>query len=74
MKIGECALESVKRPGVERNTAPPVSKQSYQLPYCLVLFVICPVRFTNLPAFNWPFLPVEMGDTLQKAPLENLQK
>ena len=37
----------------------------------LVLFPICPVRFTNLTDFNRPFLPVKMGDFLQKAPFKH---
>ena len=35
---------------------------------CLVLFLICLIRFV----FNLTFLPVEMADFLQKVPLENL--
>ena len=34
---------------------------------CLVLFPVRPIRFSNLPGFDQPFLPVEMGDFLQKA-------
>ena len=41
---------------------------------CLVLFPIYPIRFSNLTGFNRSFLPVEMGEFLQKAPFENLQK
>ena len=40
---------------------------------CLVLFPICQIKSSNLPGFNQPFLPVEMGDFLHKAPSENLQ-
>ena len=41
---------------------------------CRVLSPICQIRFSNLPGFNWSFLPVEIGDFLQKAPFENLQR
>ena len=41
---------------------------------CLVLFSICPISFIYLRGVNWPFVPVEMGDFLQKASLQNLQK
>ena len=41
---------------------------------CLVLSPICQVRFSNLPCFNQSFLPVAIGDFLQKAPFENLPK
>ena len=33
----------------------------------LVLFPICPIKFSNLSGFNRLFLPVEMSDSLQKA-------
>ena len=39
----------------------------------LVLFPVRPIRLSNLPGFNRPFFPVEIGDFLQKAPFENLQ-
>ena len=39
----------------------------------LVLFPVRPVGLSNLPGFNRQFLPVEMGDFVQKAPFENLQ-
>ena len=41
---------------------------------CIALFRIRLIRFSNLPGFNRRFLHVRMGDFLQKAPLENLQK
>ena len=49
----------------------------YQINYIkkgLVVFLICPIRFSNLPGFNRPFRPVEMRDGLEKASFENLQK
>ena len=39
----------------------------------LVLSSISPVKFSNLPGFNQLFLPVEMGDFLQKTSLGNLR-
>ena len=48
--------------------------QSNDIENCLDLSLICQIRFSNLPGFNRSFLPVEMGDFLQKAPFENLQK
>ena len=48
--------------------------QRYDIENCLILLPICQIRFSNLPGFNQPFFPVEIGDFLQKAPLENLQK
>ena len=41
---------------------------------CLVLSPICQIKFSNLPGFNRPFIPVEIGDFLQKAPFGNQQK
>ena len=41
---------------------------------CLVLFPVRPIWFSNLPGFKQPFLPIKMGDILQKASFENLQK
>ena len=40
---------------------------------CLVLFAVAIYRimFIDLPGFNQPFLPVDMGGFLQKAPFEN---
>ena len=38
----------------------------------LVLFSICPIRFSNLPGFSQPWLPVEMGDFLHKARFKKL--
>ena len=32
----------------------------------LVPFSICPIKLSNLPGFNQPFLPVEVRDILQK--------
>ena len=48
--------------------------QSNDVENCLVLSPICQIRFSNLPGFNRSFLPVEIGDFLEKAPFENLQK
>ena len=39
-----------------------------------VLSPICQIRFSNLPGFNRLFLPVEIGDFLQKASLGNPPK
>ena len=41
--------------------------QSNDTGNCLVIFLICPINFRNLPR-NRPFLPIEMGDFLSKAP------
>ena len=41
---------------------------------CLVSLPICPVGSCNLPGFYWPFLPIKMGDFLQKILFENMQK
>ena len=41
--------------------------QSNNVESCLVLLSICPIRFSSLPGFNWPFLPVDMGDFLEEA-------
>ena len=41
---------------------------------CLVSSPISQIRLSNLPGFNRSFLPVEIGDFLQKAPFENLQE
>ena len=41
---------------------------------CLVLILICPIRFNTLPGFISPFLLVDMEDFLQKGPFKNLQK
>ena len=48
--------------------------QSNYIENCLVLFTICPVRFSNLPGFNRPFLSVEMGDCLLAAPVERQER
>ena len=48
--------------------------QSNDVENCLVISPICQVRFSNLPGFNRSFLPVRIGDFLQIAPFENLQK
>ena len=48
--------------------------QSNDIENCLVLSPICQIGFSNLPGFNRPFLPVEIGDFLQRAPFGNLQK
>ena len=40
----------------------------------LFLFPECQIMFCNLPGFDRPFLLVEMGYYLQKAPFENLPK
>ena len=39
-----------------------------------VLFPVRPIKFSNLPSFDRPFLPVEMGYVLQKALFEDVQK
>ena len=41
---------------------------------CLVLFLVRQIRFSDSSGFNQPFFPVEIGDVVQKAPFENLQK
>ena len=48
--------------------------QSNDVESCRALFLICQIRFSNLPSFNRSFLPVEIGEFQQKAPFENLQK
>ena len=48
--------------------------QSNDIENYFVLFLIGPIRFSNLTGCNRPCLPDEMGDFLQKAPFENLQK
>ena len=48
--------------------------QNNDIEKCLVLFPICQIRFNNLPNFNEPFFPVEMGNFLEKASFGNLQK
>ena len=63
--------EPTKRPGVLKILLP--EYQSNDIENCLVLFPICLIRLSNLPGFNRLFLPVEMGDLLQKASFENLQ-
>ena len=40
----------------------------------LALFPVRPTRFSNLPGFNWPLFPVEIGYFLHKASFENLHK
>ena len=64
--------ESIKTPGDCKILIP--EYQSNDIKNCLVLFPICQIRFSNLPGFNRLFLPVEIGDFLQKAPSENLLK
>ena len=48
--------------------------QSNDVENCLVLSPIYQIRFSDLPGFTRSFLPVEIGDFLQKAPVKNLQK
>ena len=48
--------------------------QSHGKDDCLTLFPMCPIRLSNLPSFNRPFFPVKMGDFLQKAPNDSLEK
>ena len=40
----------------------------------IFFLLICLIRLSNVTDFNWPFLPVEMGHFLPKAPFEILQK
>ena len=63
--------ESIKTPGVWKILIP--EYQSNEIENCLILSPICQIRSSNLSDFNRPFLPVEIGDFLQKAPSENLQ-
>ena len=64
--------KSVKRPGIENMLHP--EYRSKDIENCLALFLIYPVRFSNAPGFNRPFVPFEIGDFLQKAPFEAKQK
>ena len=48
--------------------------KSSDIDNCILLFLLRQIRFSNLSSFNRQFLPVEMGDFLQNAPFENLQK
>ena len=48
--------------------------QSNDVENCLVLSSICQIRFSNLPSFNQSFLPIEIGDFLQKAPFDKTCK
>ena len=80
--LGSCSLASCtfamstgrvkKRLRFEKILLP--EYQSNDIENGLVLYPICQIRFSNLPGFNWPFLPVEIGDFLQKAPSKNQQK
>ena len=48
--------------------------QSNDVEKCPVLSLICQISFSNLLGFNQSFLPVEIGDFLQKTLFKNLQK
>ena len=48
--------------------------QSNDIERCFVLFPICPIRFSNLPGFDQPFLSVEMGRFSAESPLRNPAK
>ena len=52
----------------------PEYHQSNDIKNCLVLSMTCQIKFSDLPSFNPTFLPVQMGDFLQKASFENQQK
>ena len=65
-------VSQLKRPAFEKILRP--EYQSNDIEICLVLSSLCQIKFSNLPAFNRSFLPVEMGDFLQIVPFENLQK
>ena len=64
--------ESIKRPTFEKVLLH--EYQSNDIEKCLVLSPVCQIRFSNVLGFNRSFLPVEIGDFLQKAPFGNLQK
>ena len=38
-----------------------------------VVNMVCSIKLSNLPALNWAFLPVDVGDSLQKAFVGNMQ-
>ena len=48
----------------------PLEHQMNSIENYLVLFLICPIRFRNLPDSNRPFLHVDTGDFLQKYPFK----
>ena len=48
--------------------------QSSDIENCLISFLMCAVRFRDLPGLDRPFVSVEMGDFLQKATFENPSK
>ena len=73
MTYGVLPGESIKTPGVCEKILVP-EYLSNDVENCLVLSSICQIRFSNLPGFNRSFLPIEIGDFLQKAPFENLKK
>ena len=50
--------ESQKGSVIEKMLLP--EYQSNDIENCLVSFLICPIRFSNLPGFNRPFLPAEI--------------
>ena len=62
----------VSRPAFEKVMIP--DHQSNDIEHSLVLSPICQIWFSDLTGFNRSFLPVEIGDFLQKAPFENLKK
>ena len=39
---------------------------------CLVLLPVCSFTSNNLLGFSLSFLPVDLGDILQRAPFQNL--
>ena len=55
-----------KGPTFEKMLLP--EHHSNDIENCLFLSLICPIRFSNLPGFNQPFLAVEMGDLPLKGP------
>ena len=60
-----CRAEAKKCPVFEKILLP--EYHSNDIENCLVLFLVRPIRFSNLPGSNRPFLPVEMGVFLQES-------
>ena len=49
--------------------------QSNDIERCLVLFPIWPIRFSNLPGFNVPFIPVDVStDSTFRKPAKTGEK
>ena len=50
--------ESIKGPAFEKMPLP--EYKSSDIENCLALFLIHPIKFSNSPSFDQPFLPIEI--------------